>query len=66
MGPLITPSFKLLFLGNPVPGCVRIACSGLMMTAANLMQVDCQDFLFTSLMQVVSTTCSKSANIKLQ
>ena len=25
------------------------------------MQVDCQDFLSTSLMQVVSTTCSKSA-----
>ena len=29
------------------------------------MQVDCQDFLSTSLMQVFSTTCSKSANIKL-
>ena len=30
------------------------------------MQVDIWDFLFASFMQVVSTTCSKSANIKLQ
>ena len=31
-----------------------------------LLQVDCQDFLSTSAMQVVSATCSKSANNKLQ
>ena len=31
-----------------------------------LEQVDCQDLLLTSLMQVVLTTCSKSASIKLQ
>ena len=30
-----------------------------------LMQVDCQDLLFTSLIQVVLTTGSNSANIKL-
>ena len=30
------------------------------------MQVDCQDFLSTNLMQVVSTTYSKSVNIKLR
>ena len=29
------------------------------------MQVDFQDFLSTGLIQVVSTTCSKSANIKM-
>ena len=36
------------------------------MSTAGLLQVDCQDFLSTNLMQVVSATCSKSANIKLQ
>ena len=33
--------------------------------STGLIQVDCQDFLSTSLMQVVSTTSSKSANIKV-
>ena len=32
---------------------------------SGLMQVDCQEFVSTSLMQVVSTTYSKSANIRL-
>ena len=30
------------------------------------MQVDCQDFLSTSLMRVVSTTCGKSENRDLK
>ena len=33
---------------------------------SGLMQVDCQEFVSTSLMQVVSTTYSKSANIRLR
>ena len=33
--------------------------------STGLMQVDCQDFLPKNLMQVVLTTCNKSANIKL-
>ena len=38
---------------NPISGCVRIACSGLMMTSllefsTGLMQVECQDFLSVS------------------
>ena len=54
-----------------ISGCVRIACSDLMITSllwlsTGLMQVDCQDFLSTRLMQTVSTTRSKSANINLQ
>ena len=45
----------------------HIACSGLLWCklSTSLLQVDCQDFLSTSLMQIV-LTCSKSANIKLQ
>ena len=48
---------------------VHIACSDLMITSllqvvTRLMQVDYQDLSSSSLMQVVSTTCSKSANIK--
>ena len=31
--------------------------------STGLMQVDCQDFLSTSLTHIVLTTCSKSANI---
>ena len=30
------------------------------------MQVDCQNLLSTDLLQVVSTSCNKSANAKLQ
>ena len=33
---------------------------------SGLIQVDCQEFVSTSLMQVVSTTYSKCANIKLR
>ena len=52
---------------KPISGCVRIACSGLLWCklSTSLLQVDCQDFLSTSLMQIV-LTCSKSPNIKLQ
>ena len=35
-------------------------------TCYKLLEQTCQDLLSTSLMQVVSTTCSKSTNIKLQ
>ena len=34
--------------------------------STSLMQVDCQDVLLTSVMQVISITCSKSANIKVK
>ncbi len=53
---------------KPISGCVRIDCSGLMITS--LLQVDnrlaasCK--LHAGLMQVVSSTNSKSANIKLR
>ena len=33
--------------------------------STGVIQVDCQEFLSTSLMEVVSTTCCESANIKL-
>ena len=53
---------------KPISGRVRIACYGLMIISllklsTGLMQVDDEDFLFTF---VFSTTCSESANIKLQ
>ena len=41
----------------------RQACCKL---STDLMQVDCQNLLSTSLLQVVSTSCNKSANDKLQ
>ena len=47
---------------KPISGCVRIACSSLMITS--LLQVCLR--LHAGLMQVVSLTSSKSANIKLQ
>ena len=52
-------------------GCVHIACSDLMIASllqvvTRLMEVDYQDLSSTSLMPVVSTTCSKSVNINLQ
>ena len=53
---------------KPVSGCVRIACFGLMITSllqvVNRLTGNCE--LLASLMQIVSSTCSKSANIKLQ
>ena len=55
-------------ISKPISGWVRIACSSLMITS--LLQVlkrvaaSCE--LHAGLMQVVSSTCSKSANIKLQ
>ena len=61
----------LLTVIKPISGCVRIACSGWMITS--LLQVvnrlaasSLSRLLSTSLMQVVSTTCSKAADIKLQ
>ena len=49
-------------------GCIRIACSGLMITSllqvVNRLAAICK--LRAGLMQVVSSTSSKSANIKLQ
>ena len=44
-------------LASPYQACFKLP--------TNSMQVDCQDFLFTGLMQVVNTTSNKSANIKL-
>ncbi len=53
---------------KPISGCVRIACSGLMITSllqvVNKLAATCE--LPAGLMQVVSLTCNKSANIKLQ
>ena len=53
---------------KPISGCVRIACSGLMMASllqvVNRLAASCE--LHAGLMQVVSSTFSKSANIKLQ
>ena len=48
-----------------IPGRVHIACSGLKITsllpvANRIDKVDCQEFLCTSLMRVISTTRSKS------
>ena len=43
--------------------CCRQACY---FQSTSLMQVDCQDVLLTSFMQVISITCSKSANIKVK
>ena len=34
--------------------------------STDLLQVDCQNLLSTGLLQVVSTSCNKSANDKLQ
>ena len=53
---------------KPISGYVRIACSGLMITSllqvVNRFAASCE--LHAGLTQVVSSTCSKSANIKLQ
>ena len=55
-------------IATPISGCVRIACSGLMITSlfqvVNRLAASCE--LHTGLMQAVSSTCSKSANVKLQ
>ena len=40
--------------------------TSLLQVAMDLLQVDCQNFLSTDLLQVVSTSCNKSANGKLQ
>ena len=58
------PSFVLLFETYKLQSTKsqkQVCCK--MSTA--LMQVDFQHFLSTSLMQVVSTTCGRSVNIKL-
>ena len=53
---------------KPISGCVRFACSGLMITSllqvVNRLAASCEPH--AGLMQVVSSTYSKSANIKLQ
>ena len=53
---------------KPISGCVRIACSGLMITSllqvVNRLAASCE--LHAGLMQGVSSTCGKSANVKLQ
>ena len=41
-----------------------MACDGLLTT--RLFQVDCQNLLSKGLLQVVSTSCNKSVNDKLQ
>ena len=41
-----------------------MACDSLL--TASLLQVDCQNLLSTGLLQVVSKSCNKSANDKLQ
>ena len=53
---MITGTYQVAVI-KPISGCVLIACSGLMITS--LLQLDCQDFLSTSLMQVVSTKACK-------
>ena len=58
---------RYLAVIKPISGCVRIACSVLMITSLlqvvnGLLEVDSQDFLSKSLMQVVLTTCIKSPN----
>ena len=57
---------------KPTSRYVYIACSGLIISSllqvdstGLMMQVDCQEFLSTSLIQAVSTTCRKCAIIKL-
>ena len=47
-----------LVIITPISGCIRIACSGLMITS--LLQVDFQDFLSTILMQVDRQNCLSS------
>ncbi len=53
---------------KPISGCVHIACSGLMITSllqvVNRLAASCE--LYAGLMQVDSSTSSKSANIRLQ
>ncbi len=54
---------------KPISGCVRIACSALMITilllhVVNRLAASCE--LHAGLMQVVLSTCSKPANVKLQ
>ena len=57
-----------LRITKPISGCVRIACTGFMITSllqvVNRLAASCE--LHAGLMQEVSSTCSKSANIKLQ
>ena len=47
-----------LVMNKPISGCVRMS--------TDLLQVDRQNLLSTGLPQVVSTSCNKSANDKLQ
>ena len=55
-------------ISKPISECVRIACSGLMIKSllqvVNRLAASCE--LHSGLTKVVSSTCSKSANIKLQ
>ena len=60
---------RLDLINKPTSGCVPIACDGLVTTnllLSDLLQVDCQNLLSTGLLlQVISTSCNKSANDKL-
>ena len=59
-------------INKPISGCICMACDNLLATSlccklsTDLLQVDCQNLLPTGLLQVVSTSCNKSANDKLQ
>ena len=59
------PSCSKSAITKPISGCVRIACSGLMITSllqiVNRLAASCEPH--AGLMKVVSSTCSKSADL---
>ena len=57
-------SCNRLVINKPISGYVRMAFDILLTTS--LLQVDCQNLLFSGLLQIVSTSCNKSANGKFQ
>ena len=67
------PPFCNRIINNkPISGCIRVASEfGQLVDeksklSADFLQVHCQNVLSTGLLQVVSTSCNKSVNDKLQ
>ena len=55
-----------LAVSKPISGCVRIACSGLMITVASCQQAWCKLVVKTCFVHKLDASCfSKSENVKL-
>ena len=66
------PICNRIIMNKPISGCIRVACELWQLVdekstlSADFFRVGCQNVLSTDLLQVLSTSCNKSVNDKLQ